>query len=291
MSEWIDLADLPRPALKRAWRQGLAGAQWLARIAAACLPPRPDDAHLALIWRDEAASSLEPTREFRSAPHIRLSEPVVARFPVVGDRVIAAYAPGVHKIWLGAEARPNNVLQLEGRSPETIAGMLPQILDSLGVDASGFSTVPPFHRADARAGEAETAALCRCYANVNGLFEDLPMRNGPVRLRPRGLEMVCLVSLDAKAPEARVAELAFEPGGGEGDAPVFSIRAVGPSDLRRPPVPPSTSPWRWRADGAEPRLSAPADALLTGPGARDRTAAALGDGLSVMRNAQAGHTG
>lgn len=278
MSDWTDLGAVPASALSAARAQCRFGAHWLARIARSYAPAGA--APLALIWSDEIATTPHLDPERQTAPHLRLAAPFPARLPIVSDRLIAVYAPADHTLRLGAAGRPNNVLRLAGRDAGTIGEMLPRVLASLGADQEALADPPPSVRCDAPAAIAERAAvdaLCRSLSNMNGLFETLPGRRGPVLLGPETLALACDLALDG-APHGEPLTVSFTPGDGEVEQPLLTIDAPTAPGPAQAPAP--SPPWRWRAPG---RLIAPIGGLMAGAGARARVLGALENGLVIVR--------
>lgn len=289
MSVWAELGAVSPGSLAGARLQAQWAAQWLARIAQSYVPARHDDTHTELIWSNDAASSLEPTPAFRSAPHLRLIEPFQASVEIVSDRLIAAYAPIVHKIWLGAADRPNNVLTLEGRSDDDIADILPKLLQSLGANADAFSATLPYAPAVAPAGEpadpAAAAELTRYYSNFYGLLEELAARYtclSEVRVDARSLNirrrLACHESQSGNAPAITAG---LSPGDDNCAQPFLYVAAPALDPLSNRPPAPAGLNWR---DGETAILVARAETIMTGPDARVRVDAAINDAIAILQH-------
>ena len=231
-ASWRSLHGVDPAALRAARIQAHLATQWLAHVARAYVPPRPDDHHTNLGW-DDALGGL-----------VARPLPDGARFGlcIAGLTLVLLDSPGREdsfaldgrrdadaRDWLGRHARAR------GLDPQALDAALPYGLPAL---ASGSYT--------AAALAEPLAELAIWFSNAKGALAairqwlatrqiDAPQ----VRCWPHHFDLDTLVTL---AP-GRTTGIGFEPGDDDYDEPYFYVSLYPPPGTAALPPLPAIGHW------------------------------------------------
>jgi hypothetical protein len=219
------LSGVDRRALKEARLQAHHALQWLARMARAYVPARPDDAHTNLGWGEGAFT----THALRDGAQLRLT---------IADLTLAIVEQG----------RATSSFPLGGRSDADVRRWLGEVVTARGLDARALDRPLPYELpAHAAAGRPEALAeLARWFDRGASALETARVRLlargiGAPELRcwPHHFDLDSLVSFGA----GRTAGFGFEPGDDYYDEPYFYVSLYPAPDVAKLPPLPSIAHW------------------------------------------------
>ncbi len=225
---WRCLHGVNSAALRAARIQAHRATQWLARVARAYVPARPEDGHTNLGW-DDALGGL-----------VAHSLPDGARFGLC----IAE----LKLVLLDSSGRKDS-FALDGRRDADACDWLGRHARARGLEAQALDAALPYEVPAFAGGDVYTAAelaeplaeLAIWFSNANGVLEATRQRLAarqldvaPVRCWPHHFDLATLVTLGC----GRSTGIGFEPGDDYYDEPYFYVSLYpAPDPAALPPLP------------------------------------------------------
>lgn len=238
-SRWKPLKGVDFAHLHEARMQAYYAVQWLARVARASIPPRPNDGHTNLGWDDGFDG--------------------FTTHPANGDKRIGLRLPDLTLALLeGSEIL--QTLPLQGRTDAEARAWLGAQMSPLGFSASTLDAALPYALPAHPLGRGENyeasklaaplQELANWYANgfrsLDALRQRLSAQGLPapeVRCWPRHFDLDCLTLIDnGKAPSPTMGA-GFSPGDDYYDEPYFYLSLYPRPDPSRLPALPPLGHW------------------------------------------------
>ncbi|MEX2126835.1 MAG: hypothetical protein WD871_01140 [Xanthobacteraceae bacterium] len=221
--DWAPLAGVDFARLHDARVHAHYAAQWLARVARAYLPSKPDDSHTNLGW-DDAFGGLETHK-------------------LQGARIGLKFAPLALAILEGKDSTPSRAFALDGRKEADARAWLGEELGHLGLDARALDAALPYkipvHKLSAGAPYAAATIadalrdLAAWYSNANrsiGRVRDAMIERkfdvSPARCWPHHFDFAALIAVDSgkgTVESARSVGVGLSPGDENIGEPYFYV--------------------------------------------------------------------
>jgi len=266
MGDWRSLAGVDPGRLRAARLAAHFAAQWLARIARGCVPPRANDFHTNLGWNDAERALATHAWPGGGRAGLKIADLTL----VIWDR--------------GHGMAPPALLRLDGRREADVREWLGGRLRQLGLDPDALDAPAPYQmpahplaEGVPYAAEGLAAALdelAAWFGNGDLVLNEVRQRikargleAPPVRCWPHHFDLDSLISLGSGAA-ARTVGLGFSPGDEYYDQPYFYVSCHPPPDVATLPSLPPAGHWHSHHFTA---AIAPADRILE---AGDQQAAA-----------------
>jgi hypothetical protein len=230
-STWQPVPRVDFRKLHDARMQAHYAAQWLARVARAYVPKRPDDGHTNLGWDDEFGGLLTHPLPFGTRIGLRLANLTLAieggpSLPLDGR------ADTEVRRWLGEKLSPTGLdpKKLDAPSPYE----MPEHVIALGARYSLDELIEPFR------------ALAAWYADANAVLGSVQqelakhkLKAPAVRCWPHHFDLDCLVGLG----RGRTMGIGFSPGDEYCDEPYFYVTMYPEPSIPGLPLLPALGHW------------------------------------------------
>ena len=228
---WRPLKAFDRARLSPARVQAHFAAQWLARVARAYVPARPDDGHTNFGWDDRFGGFTTHALPSGARLGLKVADLRLVFFDATGEIADPLALDGRRdadaRAWLGRHAAAN------GYDPATLDARLPYGMPAHPIAAGGA-----YAAADASDMLADLAAW---FSNADALLAETrrklverKLNVPPVRCWPHHFDLDTLVTL---AP-GRTMGVGFCPGDGHYDEPYFYVSLYpGPAIAALPRLP------------------------------------------------------
>ena len=238
-SQWKPLKGVDFAQLHEARMQAHYAVQWLARVARAYIPPRPDDVHTNLGWDDDFDGFIT--------------------HPVKGDKRLGLRLPDLTLVLLEG-GKTLQTFPLQGRTDAEARAWLGQQMSALGFSDSALDAVSPYElpaHALGRGERYETSKLAEplrelssWYANGSRSLDALKQKlraqglTAPdIRCWPHHFDLDCLTAIDNGKTPSPTMGAGFCPGDDYYDEPYFYVSLYPRPDPSRLPAVPSLGYW------------------------------------------------
>jgi hypothetical protein len=230
IASWRPLHGIDPAALRAARIQAHHATQWLARLARAHIPARPDDAHTNLGWDDALGGLVTHPLPDGARLGLRLADLTLMLLDLSGRKdafALDGRRDAEAREWLRRHGRAR------GLDPQALDTALPYGLPAPAIAGGGAYT--------AGALAEPLADLAMWFSNANGVLEAARQRLAarqldapPVRCWPHHFDLATLVTLGG----GRSTGIGFEPGDDYYDEPYFYVSLYpAPDPTALPPLP------------------------------------------------------
>lgn len=238
-SQWKSLKGVDLAQLHEARMQAHYAVQWLARVARAYIPPRPDDGHTNLGWEDDFEGFTTHPLNDNKRLGLRLADLTLALLN--GSKTVQTFA-------------------LQARTDADARAWLGQQMSVMNLPATALDAVSPYElpaHTLGRGGRYDTSKLAEAlqdlaswYANgfrsLDALKQKLRTRSLPapdIRCWPHHFDLDCLTPIDNSKKPSPTMGAGFCPGDGYYDEPYFYISLYPRPDHSQLPALPPLGHW------------------------------------------------